>query len=131
MKITPKQYAQSLLMSVKDKKEKEIGRVMEKFAGILASNNALGRDKEIIAEFIKIWNKDKGIADLELTSAHKLDDKTVKALSDYVVELLDATRVTVTQTEDKSLLGGVVLKYGDKVLDASLKTALQTLKNEL
>ena len=35
------------------------------------------------------------------------------------------------EKQNKNILGGVILKYGDKILDGSLKTKLNSLKEEL
>ena len=131
MKITPKQYALSLYESVKDKDKKEAEKIIRGFAELLVRENVLARSDKIIAEFSRIWNAGEGLVEAEITSARPLDKAMVKAISNYIKERSKAGAVEIKTAEDKDLLGGVVVRFGDKILDASLKTKLSSLKQEM
>lgn len=131
MKITPKQYAESLYQSVRNKKDSQIKSVIENFVKLLAANNDMAKADKITGQFEKIWNREEGIVEAEAVSARELDKKIVKLLNGYIVKLSGAGKVGLKQKIDKNILGGVVIKYGDRVLDASLKTQLEELKENL
>ncbi|MCD4762337.1 ATP synthase F1 subunit delta [bacterium] len=131
MKIIPKQYALSLYESVIGKSKAEIKQIMKNFAGILVANNDIAKTDKIISEFDKVWNKEQGIVEAEIISARKLEKQSANMLNKYICKLSGAKIVNVKETQDKNLLGGVVLKYGDKVMDVSMKTKLSSLKEAM
>ncbi len=131
MKITPKQFAISLYESLDGKSAAEVKAVIKKFVELLAGKNMLAKADKIAVEFVKIWNEKHGLVEAEVVSAKGIDKEIIKLLKNYIVKLSGAKEVVVDEKMDKSLLGGVVIKYGDKVLDGSLKGSLQELKSSL
>ena len=131
MRITAKQYATALYDSVKGKKNDEVKDVVQAFVEILIADNMINQADKIINEFIKIWNKEKGIVEASIKTARALDETQIKSLQSYIKKLAKAKIVEIKTVENKNLLGGVVLQYGDKVLDASLLAKLHSLKQEI
>ncbi|MFH0923831.1 MAG: ATP synthase F1 subunit delta [Candidatus Falkowbacteria bacterium] len=131
MKISVKQYAQSLYEAVADKSNSQIKNAVKNFFQILVQNNDLAKADEIINEFVKIWNKENGIIEAGVESAKALDDNIVKLLNNYIAELSGAKTVILNQTVNKYILGGVIIKYGDKILDGSLRARLGELKSRM
>jgi len=131
MKITVKQYALSLYECVKDKKKKDLEQILKKFVDLLITNNDIHKAESILRVFSKIWNKNKGIVEAIVMSANDIDGPTLNLLNDYIKEATSAEKVVTKKEERKELLGGAVLKYGDKILDASLKTKLRSFNEEL
>ncbi len=131
MKITAKQYALSLYESVKNKKEEEIRDIIDNFINLVVENNDVSKIDKIIDQFEIVWNKEEGIVEAEIVSARKLDNKTVKLLDGYIAGLAGAKKVVMGERIDKSILGGVIIRYGDKVLDGSMRARIDNLKNEL
>lgn len=130
MKFNSKQYATALLESLEENNSQE-KEVAKKFALALISAGQVSRLKEILEIFEKIWNKKNNTIKAEISSANDLSAETVKALKEMIKEKSSGAKVEIDQKIDKSLLGGVVLHYGDKVLDLSLKNRLGKLKEEL
>lgn len=131
MNISIKQYAKILYKLLDGKNKSEAEKIIEDFVAVLAENNDQGKIKKIISEFGVIWNKEKGIVEAEVLSANELSKDIVKLLDDYIVKLSGAKEVVMSESVDRNLLGGVVIRYGDKVLDGSLKTKINELKNNL
>ena len=131
MKITAKQFALSLYESVEGKSAAQVKAVIKKFVELLAGKNQITKAEKIIQEFSKIWNEKNGIVEAEVMSVKGLDKETAKLIKSYIAKLSGAKEVVVTEKIEKSLLGGVVIRYGDKVLDGSLKGSLQDLKSSL
>ncbi|MDD4271648.1 MAG: ATP synthase F1 subunit delta [Patescibacteria group bacterium] len=131
MKITIKQFALSLYETVDGKSPNQVKAVIKKFVEILAENNQLSKAEKITAEFIKIWNNKHGIVEARAVSAKVLEKPAVKLLKDYIVKLSGAKEVMLSREINKDILGGVVIRYGDRVVDGSLKTQLVDLKDKL
>jgi len=131
MKISSRQYAQSLYESTFDKSEKEVLAVLKSFVMLLGRNRELNKAEEIILAFNEIWNKANSEIAATLTSARKLDATTKKMIVSYLEEKAGAKKIALTEEIDEKLIGGFVLKYGGKVIDGSLKTNLEDLKNKI
>ena len=131
MKISAKQYAQSLHETVVDKSNNQIKDAINNFFDILVQNNDITKAEEIVKEFEKIWNMEHGIIEAEVVSAKELDNNIVKLLNGYIAELSGAKQVSLNQKINKDILGGVIIKFEDKILDGSLRAKLSGLKKEM
>lgn len=130
MKINPKKYALALYESVA-LEEGAIENLLKNFVKILAKNNDLSKAKKIEIEFNKIWNKKKGIVDANIISAKKTDKETLEIIENYIKKISGSPNVNMQEEIDKDMIGGIIIKYEDKILDGSLRTSLKTLKEKL
>jgi F-type H+-transporting ATPase subunit delta len=131
MKISAQQYAQSLYDSVADKSDKDVSVVLKSFVEILGRNRELNRASEIIAAFNELWNKEHGELSAQLISARELGPTAKETVMDYLKTKTSAKKVILDEEIDKKLIGGFILRYDSKVIDASLKTSLEDLKNKI
>jgi F-type H+-transporting ATPase subunit delta len=84
----------------------------------------------IAIEFIKIYKEYKGIQTAIVTSAVGLDDKLRSAVYKLVKESLN-TEVELIEKVDKDLIGGFILRVGDKQYDASISRDLRLMRQEM
>lgn len=83
----------------------------------------------IAKEFINEYNIKKGIVHAVVTSADALTEEQKVKLTDLVTEATKAQIILETRI-DPSLIGGFVLKVGDRQVDTSLASSLKKLKKE-
>lgn len=131
MKLNPKQYAEGLFESINGKSEKEAQVVLDKFVSLLIVNNQTSQLRKILDSFDSIWKQRNGIIEAEIKVAKKLSDDSRKILQNYVLEISKAKNVEMTEVIDETLLGGFIVKYDGSIVDNSLKTRIQDLKNNL
>ena len=131
MKITAKQYVESLYQAVRDKNNSQIKDAIKNFFSILVQNNDILKAEEIVKEFEKIWNIEQGIIEAKVVSAKELDKNIVKLLNNYITELSGVRKIILNQKINKNILGGMVITYEDKVLDGSLRMRLGDLRSEM
>ena len=98
----------------------------ENFVRVLISSERLAVAPEIATVFEERRAKAEGIADVELVTAFPLDADQQSTITAAVKARLNR-EVRVTTTIDTSLIGGVLIRVGDLVIDASLKGRLQEL----
>jgi len=91
----------------------------------------LKKAKDIARELDKIYRKEEGVLEAEITSANPLKKEIIKILKDYIAEMSGAKKVEVKESVDKNILGGVVIRYEDKIIDGSLRNRLSELKRDL
>ncbi len=97
------------------------------FLKLMSANRRLAAVPDAIRGYNALVAKSKGEISGEVISAEKL---SAKQLTDLKAALKTATgsNVALTTSVDPSLLGGLIVKVGSRMLDNSLKTKLQNLK---
>lgn len=81
----------------------------------------------IAQEFHHLYNEHKGIEEATVTTTFALDDKTRKAFVD-VVKGISKKEVELKEVVDENLIGGFVLKIGDRQIDDSVSSRLKALR---
>ncbi len=84
----------------------------------------------IRTEFESLWDEARKLLPVQITSAIKLDSDTVKHLGDRIGKQVDR-QVEVSAEVDPDILGGVVLRVGNVILDASIKNRLEQLRKQV
>ena len=97
------------------------------FFNVLAKNRRLFAAPEMIRAFRSLAAKARGEVTAEVTSAVALTDAQVTDLK-QTLKASVGKDVTVAAKVDASLLGGLVVKIGSRMIDSSLKTKLSSLK---
>lgn len=128
MKFTNEQYAQALYDSISDTKAKDHDILIENFINILRANGDLSRYEQIIDEYEKYERAQKGITEVEVTTA--LDAKLNKELLDDLNKVVGKD-IELKHKVDSNLVGGVVIRAGDTLIDGSVKHKLENLKDTL
>ena len=80
-------------------------------------------------EFINEYNKRKNIVKATVTSATPLSEKNKKQIEDLVKEVTKGDVMLETKV-DPELIGGYILKVGDRQYDASIASSMRKLKKE-
>lgn len=110
------------------------GRVLDDLMGFLAVIVDKGRQKDIPAiceYFISAVKEYKNIGVAHVTSAVELKEEQKAQL---VRKLLETTRYVEFEMDyhvDPSLIGGMVIRIGDRVVDSSIKTQIYELRRSL
>lgn len=81
-------------------------------------------------QFIAQYNAIKGIVTAEVTSASALTDANRTEVVNLVKKELGASEVVVKEKVNPELIGGFILKVGDRQFDASVASGLNKLKKE-
>ncbi|MGS2745258.1 F0F1 ATP synthase subunit delta [Halomonas sp. LS-001] len=117
----------SLLVSVLPSQPDE---AFERFLANLARRNRLVALKAIAEQFEKLRAEHEQRIDVTVTSAFKLDSKQKTKLKNALKKRLNR-EISITTLVDKSLIGGVVLRAGDTVIDGSVRGRLNRLSEAL
>lgn len=102
----------------------------ENFVRVLAENRRLDVLAEIRAQYEALKNEREGVVEAEIYSAFELDQEQ---FADLVARLERKTgrQVKATVSIDPSLIGGVKIVLGDKVIDGSARAQLGALESAL
>lgn len=101
------------------------------FLFVLNDRNRLAALGPIVEAFGDLYDKRTGRVRARVTSAKGLDDKSLGALRNHIQTITGAKEVIVQSDVDPELLGGIVTRVGDLVLDGSVRTQLRLLRDQL
>jgi len=76
------------------------------------------------------WEEENRVLPVQITSATELDEATVQGIGDRIGEQTDR-RVELTAQVDPDILGGIVLRVGNQILDASIRSRLDSLRRSV
>jgi F-type H+-transporting ATPase subunit delta len=97
------------------------------FLKLMSANRRLAAVPDAIRGYTALVAKSKGETSAEVISAEKLSAKQIADLKASLKATV-GSNVVLTTSIDPSLLGGLIVKVGSRMLDNSLKTKLQNLK---
>ncbi len=98
-----------------------------RFLGFIAASRRLGALDGMIESYLALLAHYRGEITAEVTSATKLSPKHTEDVAAALKSAMGKT-VTVDARIDASLLGGLVVKIGSKMIDTSLRTKLLKLQ---
>lgn len=97
------------------------------FLGVLAANRRASALPAVIASFEQLSAAHRGVVAAEVTSALKLTAAQTKGIKAALTQALGKDPEITTRV-DPSILGGLKVKVGSRLFDASLRTKLDSLK---
>ncbi|HEU4390209.1 MAG TPA: ATP synthase F1 subunit delta [Blastocatellia bacterium] len=106
------------------------GDVTTNLLRLLLRNNRLHHIKAVDRAFRDAVNRREGVVPAEFTTATPIDQKDQQLLVRQVEEVT-GKRVEPRFNSDPALIGGVITRVGSVVYDGSIRTRLETIKNEL
>ena len=111
-----------------------LGKVVSKpvlnMIGLMLRRGRIEQLPRVAAEFRRLDNARQGITLATATSAAPLSPDEVRAVTARV-EQLTGGRVELDLKIDPSLLGGLVVRIGDRLIDGSVRGRLERLRNQL
>lgn len=111
-------------------KAAKLDQLVANFIGVVANNDRLDQLENIISEFNRILAHHNGEVNASVVTAHKLTKTQLDALKAKLKSMVGSD-VNVETEVDDSLLGGMVVKIGSRMIDSSLKTKLANLEESM
>ena len=108
----------------------KISPLAANFLHLLAQRRRLALLPRLIEVFEEMYNKEKGIVIAEVTTAVPLDEAHQKRVADQLARITGKTVQLRTHT-DPRILGGIITRIGDELIDASIASRLAELAERL
>jgi F-type H+-transporting ATPase subunit delta len=107
-----------------------VGRLAVNLISLLATRNIADILPEIADQYRELLDSHQGIERAEVVSAVPLTDSQHHRAVD-VLEGLSGHEVRLSTRVDPALLGGIIMRIGDRVVDGSTRSKLQAMRREL
>jgi F-type H+-transporting ATPase subunit delta len=100
------------------------------FIAVVMDHGRLSELSDMVSEYAAVTDEQSGFAEAAITSAHALNEDDRAELEAQVAKLAGG-RIRATYSQDKTLLGGAVVRIGSTVYDGSIRAQLVQLKQRL
>jgi F-type H+-transporting ATPase subunit delta len=100
------------------------------FLKLLIENHRMPVIFRIRHEYERLWDQENKTLPVEITSAIALDEATTESLGRTIGERA-GRRVTLAARVDPNILGGIIIRVGNSILDASIRNRLEQLRRHV
>ena len=100
------------------------------FLELLADNHRMPVVFRVRRELDRLWEEANQLLPVQITSAIPLEGSVAQRIGDEIGRQT-GRRVQLTSTVDPNVIGGVVLRVGNSILDASIRTRLEALRKQV
>jgi F-type H+-transporting ATPase subunit delta len=126
----------SPLFSTRERKE-GLGRLLSgadesfvNFLEILIDNHRMPVIFRIRRQYDSLWREEHKLLPVEVTSAIELDDEIARQIQERVEQQTGRT-VELTRCVDERILGGLIVRVSNMILDASIRNQLERLRRQV
>jgi F-type H+-transporting ATPase subunit delta len=103
---------------------------VENFLALLIENHRMPALFRVRRELDAMWQDVNKLLSVQITSAIELDGAVARQIGDEIGRQT-GRKVELTSTVDPDVLGGIVVRVGNSILDASVRTRLERLRKQV
>jgi F-type H+-transporting ATPase subunit delta len=100
------------------------------FLALLIENHRMPVIFRIRQEYERLWEEENKMLPVQITSAIALDDATTESLGKTIGERA-GRKVALASRVDPDILGGIIIRVGNSILDASIRNRLEQLRRHV
>jgi F-type H+-transporting ATPase subunit delta len=100
------------------------------FLELLVENHRMPVLFRVRREFDALWREENKLLPVQITSAIELDESVASRIGEEIGRQT-GRQVQLTSTVDPDVLGGIVLRVGNSILDASIRSRLERLRKQV
>src|ERR1700754_5088109 len=104
--------------------------IFSNFLKLLIENHRMPVIFRVRRSYEELWEDENKLLPVQVTSAVELDKATVKQIGDRIAEQT-GRKVELSAIVEPDILGGIVVRVGNQVLDASVRNRLEQLRKQV
>ena len=104
--------------------------IIVNFLDLLIENHRMPVLFRVRREYDARWEEENQLLPVSVTSAVELDDRTVREIGDRIAKQT-GRKVELSSSVEPDILGGIVVRVGNQVLDASVRNRLEQLRRTI
>ena len=105
-----------------------ISGIAANFVRLVIRKRRLFAIRDMIAAYRKLYDASRGVTPAEATSATALTEDNIAALKDQLKAVSGGANVDLDVKVDPSIIGGLIVRLGSRMVDGSLKTKLNAIR---
>jgi len=104
--------------------------ILMNFLELLLEKHRMPAIHRIRREYDGLWREERKLLPVHVTSAVELDEEIVRSLGDRISQKT-GRQVDLTAKVEPEIIGGIVLRVGNSILDASIRNRLEQLRRQV
>ena len=108
----------------------EVAESFLNFLSLLLENHRMPVIFRVRREYDRLWRETNQLLAVQITSAVELDPSVAERVGDEIGRQTGRT-VELTSAVDPEILGGIVVRVGNSIIDASIRTRLDNLRKQV
>jgi ATP synthase F1 delta subunit len=104
--------------------------VLINFLKLLIENHRMPVIFRVRRAYDELWEEENRLLPVRVTSAVELDEGTVSQIGDRIAEQT-GRKVVLSSQVDPDIIGGIVVRVGNSILDASIRNRLESLRKQV
>ena len=104
--------------------------IFDNFLELLIEKHRMPAVFRVRRELDRMWERENKLLPVEVTSAIELDKQTVKHIGDRIGEQT-GQKVELSAKVEPDILGGIVVRVGNSIIDASIRARLEQLRKQV
>jgi F-type H+-transporting ATPase subunit delta len=104
--------------------------IFDNFLALLIEKHRMPALFRVRRELDRMWERENQLLPVEVTSAIELDESTVKQIGDRIGEQT-GQKVELSAKVEPDILGGIVVRVGNSIIDASIRARLESLRKQV
>ncbi|MDG0867731.1 ATP synthase F1 subunit delta [Candidatus Lucifugimonas marina] len=125
------QVADSVKLDGISKLMSDVDVLVRNTVNLMTVNRDITKFADMYRLFSEMADEHRGIARAEVVTAVPLDDARRSKIADGLAKLVGRTEVKISESVDPEIIGGVVAKVGDRLIDGSTRTQLRAMRDSL
>jgi F-type H+-transporting ATPase subunit delta len=113
-----------------DKAIEDADEIFRNFLAVLLDNHRMPVIHRVRRNYDQLWAEEHKLLPVDVTTAIELDEDVVKRIGDRVGEQT-GKEIELNAHVDPDIIGGIVLRVGNSVLDASIRNRLDQLRRHV
>ena len=109
-------------------KKARANKITINFCGALSNNGRIYLLNKIVEEFLTEVSRRNGELKVEVLSPYELDQSKKNIIKKQITKKTGREKILLLTNVDQSLIGGLIIKIGSKMIDNSIKTKLRNLE---
>ncbi|WP_334332698.1 MULTISPECIES: ATP synthase F1 subunit delta [unclassified Companilactobacillus] len=118
-------------LKILDTLKGKFSTLMQDFLSLVFDNNRMDCISEIADAFIEKYDETNGIVEATVTTAVDLDETQEENLKSVIKNRFSVNEVNLTKIVDSKIIGGVIIRVGDQVVDGSVVKRFNDIKKTL
>lgn len=118
-------------LKILDTLKSQFGELMQDFLGLIFDNNRMDCIIDIADAFIEKYDEANGIVEATVTTTIDIDDAQAENLKSVIKQRFSVNKVNLTKIVDSTIIGGVIIRVGDQVVDGSVVKRFNDIKKTL
>jgi ATP synthase F1 delta subunit len=104
--------------------------ILVNFLKLLIENHRMPVIFRVRRGYEELWQEENQLLPVQVTSAVELDQATVRQIGDRIAEQT-GRKIELSASVEPEILGGLVVRVGNSILDASIRNRLEQLRKQV